>query len=128
MIVILLRILILFAIIVLLYTAFKYIISPRRKLEIAQEKEEFYFYDDSSNTQKNFLITYKGFLFEGEKYLGTTENAFEVVTIIMHTKTPERLKGFERKDLYFLEQEILIRYPHAEIDWKYPMNRLEIRD
>lgn len=128
MIVILLRILILFAIIVLLYTAFKYIVSPRRKLEIAQEKGEFYFYDDPSNTQKNFLMTYKGFLFEGEKYLGTTENAFEVVTIVVHTKNPERLKGFERKDLYFLEEEILLRYPHAEIEWKYPMNRLEIRN
>lgn len=127
MIVILFRLLIIFAMVVLIYTAYKYIVNPKRKLEVAQEKSEFYFLDQSNNIKKNFFITYKGFLFEGEKYLGTTEDSFEVVDIVMHTKNPERLKGFERKDLYFLEEEILIRYPHAEIEWKHPINRLHLK-
>lgn len=113
--------------VVLIYTAYKYIVNPKRKLEVAQEKNEFYFLDQSNNIKKNFFITYKGFLFEGEKYLGTTEDSFEVVDIVMHTKNPEQLKGFERKDLYFLEEEILIRYPHAEIEWRHPINRLHLK-
>ncbi|KAB8138175.1 sigma-w pathway protein ysdB [Gracilibacillus oryzae] len=126
MIVLLFRLLVLIAIIVLIYTAYKYLINPKRKLEVAQEKKEFFFLDYNDNIKKNFFITYNGFLFEGEKYLGTTEEAFEVTHIVMHTHNPERLKGFERQDLYFLEKEILIRYPHAEIDWKHPINRLHL--
>ncbi|QGH35261.1 sigma-w pathway protein ysdB [Gracilibacillus salitolerans] len=127
MIVILFRFLVVIAMIVLIYTAYKYIVNPKRKLEVAQEKSEFYFLDYNDNIKKNFFITYKGFLFEGEKYLGTTEEAFEVINIVMHTRNPEKLKGFERKDLYFLEEEILIRYPHAEIEWKYPINKLHLK-
>jgi len=124
MIVILLRLLILIAMILLLYTAYKYIMNPKRKLELAQEKKQFYFLDDPENVKKNFLLTYKGVLFEGEKYLGTTENSFDVVSISVWTKQPNKLKGFERQDLYFVEKEILIHYPHAEIDWKNPVNQL----
>ncbi|MFC4388263.1 sigma-w pathway protein ysdB [Gracilibacillus marinus] len=126
MIIILFRLLVLIAIVILIYTAFKYLVNPKRKLEVAQDKKEFYFLDYNDNIKKNFFITYKGFLFEGEKYLGTTEDSFEVITIIMHTHQPERLKGFERKDLYFLEEEILIRYPHATIEWKHPVDKLRI--
>ncbi|MFC4403712.1 sigma-w pathway protein ysdB [Gracilibacillus xinjiangensis] len=126
MIVLLFRLLVLIAIIVLIYTAFKYLMNSKRKLEVAQEKKEFYFLDNNDNIKKNFFITYHGYLFEGEKYLGTTENSFEVTHITMHTHQPEKLKGFERKDLYFLEEEILIRYPHAEIDWKHPIDRLHL--
>ncbi|MDX8046657.1 sigma-w pathway protein ysdB [Gracilibacillus sp. S3-1-1] len=127
MIVILFRFLVVIAMIVLIYTAYKYIVNPKRKLEVAQEKGEFFFLDYNDNIKKNFFITYKGFLFEGEKYLGTTEDSFEVINIVMHTRNPEQLKGFERKDLYFLEEEILIRYPHAEIEWKYPINKLHLK-
>ncbi len=77
--------------------------------------------------RKIFFITYNGYLFEGEKYLGTTEDSFEVIHIMMHARNPEKLQGFERKDLYFLEEEILIRYPHAEIDWKHPIDRLHLQ-
>ena len=123
-IVILFRILIIVAIILLFYTAFKYIVNPKRKLEVAQEKKVFYFHDDPDNIKKNFLMTYNGFMFEGEKYLGTTENSFDVVNISVHARNPNQLKGLDREDLYFLEQEILIRYPHAQVEWKYPINKL----
>lgn len=126
MIVILFRLLVIVAMVVLIYSAYKYIVNPKRKIEVAQEKKEFYFLDQQDNIKKNFFITYKGFMFEGEKYLGTTEDAFEVINITVYTRNPEKLKGFERKDLYFLEEEILIRYPHAEIEWKHPINRLHL--
>ncbi|KGP71374.1 hypothetical protein [Pontibacillus yanchengensis] len=124
MIIILFRLLIFAAIIVLIYTAYKYLMNPKRKLELAQEKKQFYFYDDPDNVKKNFLITYKGVIFEGEKYLGTTENSFEVVSISVWTKYPNYLKGFEREDLYFIEEEILIHYPYAKIEWKNPIDQL----
>ncbi|MCA1009889.1 sigma-w pathway protein ysdB [Halobacillus halophilus] len=126
MIIILFRILLLIAIAFILYTAYKFAVNPRRKLELARDKKDFYFHDNKENTKENFLMTYKGFVFEGEKYLGTTEHSFEVVTINVSTHEPERLQGLDREDIYFLEQEILIRYPYASIEWKYPINRLII--
>lgn len=110
--------------VLLIYTAYKYVMNPKRKLEIAQEKKQFYFLDDTENVKKNFLLTYKGVLFEGEKYLGTTENSFDVVSISVWTNQPNRLKGFDREDLYLVEKEILIHYPFAKIEWKNPINQL----
>ncbi|ARI76846.1 sigma-w pathway protein ysdB [Halobacillus mangrovi] len=126
MIIILFRLLLLIAIAFILYTAYKFIINPRRKLDLARDKKEFYFHDNKENTKQNFLMTYKGLVFEGEKYLGTTDHSFEVVNINVSAHTPEKLQGLTREDLYFLEQEILIRYPYASIEWKYPVNRLII--
>lgn len=127
MIIILFRLLLLIAIAFIMYTAYKFIINPKRKLDLAREKKEFYFHDNKENTKENFLITYKGFVFEGEKYLGTTEHAFEVVTINVSAQNPQQLQGLDREDIYFMEQEILIRYPYASIEWKYPVNRLIIK-
>ncbi|WP_077621292.1 sigma-w pathway protein ysdB [Sediminibacillus massiliensis] len=124
MIVILFRLLILTAIIFILYTVYKYIINPNRKLEVAKDKKDFYFLDEPDNTKKNFLMTYKGYIFEGEKYLGTTENSFDVVNISVYAKHPAQLKGLERNDLHFMEKEILIRYPYAKVEWKHPLNKL----
>ncbi|MDC3415724.1 sigma-w pathway protein ysdB [Aquibacillus salsiterrae] len=128
MIVLIFRLLLIIAIIFLLYTAYQYLINPKRKLELAKDRKEFFLLDDPETIKKNFLLTYKGILFEGEKYLGTTEQSFDVITIIVHTHNPSSLKGLERNDLYFLEKEILIRYPNAKIEWKYPINRLLILD
>ncbi|MBU8905129.1 sigma-w pathway protein ysdB [Desertibacillus haloalkaliphilus] len=119
--VILFRILLLIAIIVLVYSAIKYLVNPKRKLELAHEKKQFFFHDDKKNVRKNFLITYKGVLFEGEKYLGTTENAFEVVSIYVWAKHPDKLQGLDRQDFYFIEKEIFIQYPNATIEWKSPI-------
>ncbi|SFJ13884.1 hypothetical protein SAMN04487936_101107 [Halobacillus dabanensis] len=127
MIILLFRLLLLIAIAFIIYTAYKFIVNPRRKLELARDKKQFYFHDNRENTKENFLMTLKGHVFEGEKYLGTTEDAFEVVNISVSAHNPEKLQGLDREDIYFMEKEILIRYPHASIEWKYPINRLIIQ-
>ncbi|UOR11973.1 sigma-w pathway protein ysdB [Halobacillus amylolyticus] len=127
MIIILFRLLLIIAVLFIIYTIYKFIINPRRKLDHARNKQEFYFHDAMKNTKQNFLITYRGLVFEGEKYLGTTEEAFEVVNISISAHHPEKLKGLERNDLYFLEEQVLMRYPYAKIEWKYPINRLNIQ-
>ncbi|WP_421380361.1 sigma-w pathway protein ysdB [Bacillus salacetis] len=115
------RILIFFLIIYLLYRAFKYIVNPKRKLELAMEQKKFYFLDDQENVRKNFLVTYKGVLFQGEKYLGTTDRAFDVVSIFVWVENASSLKGISYEDLKYVETEILERYPNASIDWKSPL-------
>lgn len=124
MIVILFRILILAALILLFYTVIQYLKNPQRKLEIAKSQNEFYFIDEANNSKKNLQFVYKGCLFEGEKYLGTAGDSFEVVDIQITVRHPMELKGIKRDDLHFLEKEILIRYPHATIKWKHPINQL----
>lgn len=124
MIVLILRLLILVAIIVLTYAGFKYVINPKRKLELAQDHHQFYILDDSQNVHKNFLLTYKGALFEGEKYLGTTNQTFEVVTINVSVKNPAKLQGFTKDDLLLIENKLLGTYPHAKVKWKSPMKEL----
>ncbi|ASK63007.1 sigma-w pathway protein ysdB [Virgibacillus phasianinus] len=124
MIIILFRILIVAAIILLVYTFYQYYRNPKRKLHIAKANNEFYFLDEPDNSKKNLLFVYKGCSFEGEKYLGTTEQAFEVVNIHVFVHEPMELKGFTRDDLYFLEKEILTRYPYSKIEWKHPVNEL----
>lgn len=124
MILILFRVLILIALVLLLYTWFQYIRNPERRLRIAKAAKEFYFLDELDNSKKNVRFVYKGCLFEGEKYVGTTEDSFEVVDIHVKVDNPIELNGLTRDDLYFLESEILLRYPHAKIDWKHPINKL----
>jgi hypothetical protein len=126
MIVILFRILIVIALALLVYTWIQYYRNPLRKLRIAKAEGDFYFLDDPNNSKKNVLFVYKGCLFEGEKYVGTTEDSFEVVDIHVTVKDPLELSGLRRDDLYFLEEEILIRYPFAKIEWKHPINKLLI--
>ncbi|WP_100012004.1 sigma-w pathway protein ysdB [Lentibacillus sediminis] len=122
--VILFRILIIIAIALLIYTAVQYFRKPERRLRRAREKESFYFLDDAENSKKNMQFVYKGCLFEGVKYLGTTERSFEVVNIHVSVSDPLDLRGMTRDDLYFLEKEILIRYPDAKIEWKHPISEL----
>lgn len=124
MIIILFRILILIAIVLLVYTFYQYYRNPKRKLNIAKAHNDFYFLDEASNSKKNFQFVYKGCSFEGEKYLGTTEQAFVVVDIHVYVQEPMDLKGFTREDLYFLEKEILTRYPYSKIEWKHPVDKL----
>src|SRR6476469_6940685 len=102
----LLRFILLLLIAFLLYTAIKYMLSPRRKLELAHEQRKFYFLDDSKNIRKNFLLTYNGVLFEGEKYLGTTDVSFEVVSIFIWPKKTSELKGLTREDFLSIETAI----------------------
>lgn len=119
-----LRLLILTLIIYVFYKILRYLFDPKRKLDEAYEKEQYYYYDEVKNVRKNFFITYKGALFEGEKYLGTTDQAFEVVSIFVWTKDPAKLQGFTKDDLRFLQNEIKMNYPVAKINWKSPIEQL----
>jgi hypothetical protein len=116
------RIVIFFLILYLLYRSVKYIIDPKRKLELAQEQKRFYFLDNQENVRKNFHVTYKGVLFEGEKYLGATEKSFEVVSIFVWSKNISSLKGLTQEDFQYLQNEIKERYPNAKLDWKSPIH------
>lgn len=98
--------------------------NPKRKLDDAYERGQYYFYDDVKNVRKNFFISYKGALFEGEKYLGTTEDSFEVVSIFVWVKDEATLQGFTKEDFLFLEKEIRMNYPDAQINWKNPIEKL----
>ena len=120
----LLRLLILILIIYVFYKILRYLFDPKRKLDEAYEKEQYYYYDEVKNVRKNFFITYKGALFEGEKYLGTTDQAFEVVSIFIWTKDPAKLQGLTKDDLRFLQNEIKMNYPDAKINWKSPIEQL----
>lgn len=124
MIVILFRILILIALALLVYTIYQYYRNPARKLQIAKTKNNFYIVDEPTNSKKNIQVVYKHCSFEGEKYLGTTEKSFEVVNINVFARDPGELGGITRDDLYFIEEELLIRYPYAKIEWKHPVNKL----
>ncbi|WP_338451413.1 sigma-w pathway protein ysdB [Niallia oryzisoli] len=117
----LIRFLLFALILFLIYRIIKFILAPKRKLELAHEQKRFYFLDDPNNVRKNFLLTYKGALFEGEKYLGTTDSKFDVVSIFIWPHSVNALKGFVRDDFRFLEQMILVDYPNASIDWKSPV-------
>ncbi|OAS88832.1 MULTISPECIES: sigma-w pathway protein ysdB [Metabacillus] len=127
MIVLLLRILLIALILFLVYTGFKYLFNPKRKLELANEQKQFYLLDDKVNVRKNFLLTYKGVLFEGEKYLGTTTNAFEVVSIFIWAKSTSKLQGLTLADFSHIEDQIKKHYPYAKIDWKSPIKELLIK-
>ncbi|MFS0636359.1 sigma-w pathway protein ysdB [Mesobacillus foraminis] len=116
-----LRLILFASIIFLLYRTVRYLIHPKRKLELAQEQKRFFLLDDQENVRKNFLVTYKGVMFEGEKYLGTTEYAFEVVSIFMWPKNSAALKGLSYEDFLVIENEVHELYPGAAISWKSPV-------
>lgn len=120
----LLRIFIIALIIYIFYKGLRYLTDPKRKLDEAYENGQYYFYDDVKNVRKNFFISYKGALFEGEKYLGTTENAFEVVSIFVFVHDTMKLQGFTKDDFLYLEKEIKMSYPSAKINWKNPIEKL----
>lgn len=124
MIIILFRIFIIIAIVILLYTAHQYYHNPQRKLRNAKKNNKFFFLDEYDNSKKNLQFVYQGCLFEGEKYLGTTENSFNVVNIHIFVHDPSELLGLTKEELVFLEKEILKHYPHATINWKHPINQL----
>lgn len=118
------RFLIIALVIYIFYKCVRFLTDPKRKLDEAYERGQYYFYDDNKNVRQNFFISFKGALFEGEKYLGTTENAFEVVSIFVWAKDPGKLQGLTKKDFEYLQNEIQISYPMAKINWKSPIEQL----
>ena len=95
------RIVVIALIIYIVYKGVRYLTDPKRKLDEAFENCAYYFYDDVKNVRKNFFISYKCALFEGEKYLGTTENAFDVVSIFVFVHDPMKLQGFTKEDFLY---------------------------
>ncbi|ADU31433.1 hypothetical protein [Evansella cellulosilytica] len=126
--VILFRLFLLTAIVIIIYSVIKYFLDPRRKLEAAHNQGGFYLLDDPENVRKNLLFTYRNVMFEGEKFLGATDDSFEVTSIIISTEDTDELKGLSKKDFHFIEKEILIHYPKAEIDWRSPIKQLVKRN
>ncbi|WP_057911476.1 hypothetical protein [Peribacillus muralis] len=119
--VLILRFILLAFIILFIYTVIKYLMNPKRKLELAHEQKKYFLLDETANIHKNFLLTYNGVMFEGEKYLGTTERSFEVISIFIWPKTVAGLKGLKRTDFLKIEAAIKKQYPDAVIDWKSPV-------
>lgn len=124
----LLRIMILLVIFFILYTAIKFLLSPKRKLELAHAQKKFFFLDDPKNIRKNFLLTYRGVLFEGEKYLGTTERTFEVVSIFIWPQKTDDIYGLRHEDFLAIEDAVKKQYPTALIDWKSPVKEFWEQD
>ncbi|TAA70467.1 sigma-w pathway protein ysdB [Planococcus salinarum] len=121
---IIIRLLVIALIIYLVYRLVRYVFDPKRKFDAAVASRSYYFYDDVNNVRKNFFITLHGAVFEGEKYLGTTDKPFEVVSIFVWTEHPESLQDFSKEDFRFLEKEIHLKYPNADIHWKNPIELL----
>lgn len=119
-----LRFVIIAFIIFAFYKIVRYLTDPKRKLDEAYEKGAYYFYDDVNDVRKNFFISYKGAMFEGEKYLGTTNQSFEVVSIFVHVLDPLKLQGFSKKDFQFLQKEIEMNYHAAKVNWARPIEEL----
>lgn len=120
----LLRFIILALLIFAFYKIIRYVFDPKRKLDEAYENGAFYFYDDIKNVRKNFFISYKGALFEGEKYLGATDHSFDVISIFVSVHNLVELQGLTKDDFEFLQNEILMSYPSAKISWIDPIENL----
>jgi cbb3-type cytochrome oxidase subunit 3 len=116
----LLRFVFLIFIIFFFYLAVKFLFTTNRKLESARRQKRFLLIDNE-DVRKNFLLTYKGAVFAGEKYMGTTDNTFDIVSISIWPENPAHLKGLVREDFYFVDKKILEQYPSAEIIWKSPV-------
>nr|WP_299089582.1 sigma-w pathway protein ysdB [uncultured Metabacillus sp.] len=118
--VLVLRLLLLAFICFLIYSGLKYYFNPKRKLKLAHEQKQFFLLDEK-DVRKNFLITYKGVYFEGEKYVGTAPNTFEVISILIWTNSIHKLHELTREDLSYIEQQVKEKYPVAKIEWKSPI-------
>lgn len=118
------RVFLFFSIIILAYIIFKYLFHPKRKLELARQRKELYLLDDFKQVRKNLLVTQKGVLIEGEKYLGTAEQAFQVVHIKLWVKNKNDLHGLRIADFEQIENLLFKYYPHAAIEWCSPIKEL----
>ncbi|WP_306983854.1 sigma-w pathway protein ysdB [Alkalicoccobacillus murimartini] len=127
MMVILFRLMLLIALLIVAFSIIKYFFHPLRKLEKAHGQRQFFFLDDQKDVRKNFSLTYKGVMFEGEKYMGATDTAFDIVTIYVWTKDYNALQGLTREDFQFIEEDIHVRYPQSAIEWKSPIKEF-LRD
>ncbi|MDQ0197045.1 sigma-w pathway protein ysdB [Neobacillus ginsengisoli] len=119
----LLRIVLLSFIIFFFYFTLKPFFTSNRRFETARRQKRFLLLDNE-DVRKNFLLTYKGVVFAGEKYLGATDDTFDVVSISIWPQNTSSLKGLVKEDFNFMEKKIHVHYPKAEIIWKIPVNEL----
>ncbi|WP_134684684.1 sigma-w pathway protein ysdB [Brevibacillus migulae] len=122
--VLILRFLFFAAILGLIIFSIRYWVHPKRKLESAHEKKRTFLLDDRHDVRKNFLLTYKGVMFEGEKHLGMTDDAFSITRIFIWVRDPAKLNGLEKEDFFECEMLIHQYYPRAKIEWKSPIREL----
>ncbi len=99
-----LRIVLLALLIYFIYMGVKFYANPKRRLRLAQSKENFYFIDEQKNTRKNLQLTYKGVLFEGEKHIPSKDHPLFIHTIFVWTENPEKLNRFSAGDFEEVEK------------------------
>ncbi|MEE1132090.1 MAG: sigma-w pathway protein ysdB [Caryophanon sp.] len=124
MIVLMIRFLLLLIVAYVMYATLRYLFNNERKLEAAKQKGAFFFEDDAKNVRKNFLLTYKGALFEGEKYMDDVNGTFTVASIFMHATDEFQLDGFTKDDFLWIEQQVHTHYPRATIHWKRTIEQI----
>ncbi len=115
-----LQIAILFTIIFFLYKGIKRFLNPMRKLHSCQKHKQFFLLDERHNARKNFSLTYKGLLFEGEKYLRKKNDPESVSSILISAASPDDA-NVTREDLLYIEEQIKRHYPEAKVDWEEPL-------
>ncbi|WP_110927175.1 sigma-w pathway protein ysdB [Bacillus massiliglaciei] len=115
-----LRLLIIAILVFLLYSAIRYAMDPKRKLKRAHSQRHFFIMDDSRDVRKNFELTYKGILFEGEKYTETLHPPFTVISIFIWPQEEMAPLPLTAEDFLKIERALLEMYPAAAIDWKNP--------
>lgn len=107
-----------------LYLFIKTTGTPNRKFRYAVKQKCFYIMDDKKNVRKNFLLTYKGFIFEGEKHTGSGKKTFAVDSIYIWIQNTGDLGQIKLADILFIEKKILKQYPRAKINWNHPFFEL----
>ncbi|QHZ47999.1 hypothetical protein [Bacillus sp. NSP9.1] len=118
MLVIMIRLALLALLIYAVYRIVQFLGSPDRRLKTAQAKKHFYFFDERKNTRKNFRLTFKGVLFEGEKHIPSKDHPLFIHTVFVWTESPEeKLGAFTAADFSELEEKIKQRFPDCKIDW-----------
>jgi hypothetical protein len=117
----LLRLLLVFLFIFLIFGTIKFLLKPTRKLEAARKHKRFLLLDNDE-VIKNFQLTYNGAVFMGEKYLGATKNSIDVVSISLTPVHSTSIQGMVKEDFYFIEKKIHEKYPVAQINWKSPIH------
>jgi hypothetical protein len=117
----LLRLLLVFLCIFLIFGTIKFLLKPTRKLEAARKHKRFLLLDNDE-VIKNFQLTYNGAVFTGEKYLGATKNSIDVVSISLSSEHTTSIQGMVKEDFYFIEKKIHEKYPLAQINWKSPIH------
>lgn len=100
---------------IVLYITIKFVNKPLRKLKSAQKRKAFYMLDDPADVRKNFILTYKGLLFEGEKYPNETS---EVTSIFIWLHNRQSNGNLNSDDVDAIEKILYRHYPSATIDWK----------